>query len=60
MATLAPAVLTPLCCPVNCAQVQYIHVHEATNPQLYCIQNDHYSTNDASFLQVHVETNYDV
>ena len=43
-------------CLVNCAQV-HVHVRKATNLGLYYTQNDHYTTNDAPFLQV--ETNYD-
>ena len=33
------------------------HKHWATNLRLYYTQNDHYTTNDASFLPV--EKNYD-
>ena len=40
-------------CLVNCAQV---HVHKATNLGLYYTRNNHYTTYNASFLQV--ETNY--
>ena len=34
-----------------------VHVHKATNLRLAYTLNDHYPTNDASFLQG--ETNYD-